>query len=60
MERGTLYRVVNRYFVAGFVADEKGRIVRCAPILQRHVKGLFADAAVLRLRHVMGWSVERL
>lgn len=32
-----LYRVVTRYFVAGFVI-EGGRVVRCAPILRRRIE----------------------
>jgi len=31
-----LYRVVTRYFVAGFVV-ENGKVVRCAPILRKNL-----------------------
>lgn len=56
MSRRELWRVEGRDFVAGFIIDQRGQVIRSAPILRRRGSTLRQVAGSIR----QGEGLERV
>ena len=56
----TLLQIRSRYFCAGVVLDEHGRVLRVAPILRNHIMQGWSEWRVRGYAKNRKWTVEAI